>query len=108
MLIVRSNGGRMLPQLSPWDVNGALARTSEAAAAALQQLLTRELAEWKGLALAVLPRCVSCVVCVWGGHHKGDGRRPVCVWAAPGAGGGGCCPYIWHSGRAWHLVVRPR
>lgn len=57
-VIFRSNGGRMLPQLSPWDVNGALARTCEAAAAALQQLLTRELAEWKGLALAVRPRYV--------------------------------------------------
>jgi len=52
----------MLPQLSPWDVNGALARTCEAAAAALQQLLTRELAEWKGLALAVRPRYVRAPV----------------------------------------------
>lgn len=55
-LVGRSNGGRMLPQLSPWDVNGALAKTCEAAAAALQQLLTRELAEWRQLALAVRPR----------------------------------------------------
>jgi hypothetical protein len=53
----------MLPQLSPWDVNGALARTSEAAAAALQQLLTRELAEWKGLALAVRPRWAAALGC---------------------------------------------
>jgi hypothetical protein len=49
----------MLAALSPWDVAGALARTCEAAAAALQQLLTRELAEWRGLALAVRPRCVA-------------------------------------------------
>jgi hypothetical protein len=55
----RCNGGRMLAALSPWDVAGALARTCEAAAAALQQLLTRELAEWRGLALAVRPRCVA-------------------------------------------------
>jgi hypothetical protein len=46
----------MLPQLSPWDASGAQARTAESSAAALQQLLTRELSEWRGLALAVRPR----------------------------------------------------
>ncbi|WIA16763.1 hypothetical protein OEZ85_013414 [Tetradesmus obliquus] len=54
--IYRANGGRMLPQLSPWDASGSLARTAESAAAALQQLLARELAEWRGLAHAVRPR----------------------------------------------------
>jgi hypothetical protein len=54
--IYRSNGGRMLPALSPWDVSGVLAATCEAAAAGLQGLLVRGLAEWRGLALAVRPR----------------------------------------------------
>jgi len=46
----------MLAQLSPWDSNRYLAHTCESAAAALQDLLARELADWRGLALAVRPR----------------------------------------------------
>jgi hypothetical protein len=71
----------MLPQLSPWDVNTALAKTCEAAAAALQQLLTRELAEWRQLALAVRPRWV------------GSGQ----TCKAHGAGGGGAGPRTPHK-----------
>ncbi|KAF8065439.1 hypothetical protein HT031_003040 [Scenedesmus sp. PABB004] len=54
--IYRANGGRMLPQLSPWDAGGALARSAEAAAAALQAMLSRELADWRSLSLAARPR----------------------------------------------------
>lgn len=71
----------MLPQLSPWDLNGALARTCEAAGAALQQMLTRELAEWKGLALAVRPR--------WGGG--------CCVWGDEAAVGEGVYVVLQHA-----------
>eukprot|EP00775_Hariotina_reticulata_P003868 gene3868-4123_t len=54
--IYRANGGCMLVQLSPWDTNRYLSHTCESAAAALQDLLARELGDWRGLALAVRPR----------------------------------------------------
>ena len=91
----------MLPQLSPWDVNTALAKTCEAAAAALQQLLTRELAEWRQLALAVRPRWVgSGQTC--GAHGGGGGGLALGILTKSAAGP---VPCVWGRGGGAHAAA---